>query len=315
MKRDVRGFGLIELMIVLVVLMILTTAAVVVYEYAIRRAHSAQDYVSLNTLHRASELYKADGGQTSGKLFPDIESDAERQQHLLSKGYIEAIQVPVLSDRAFAWDEESQRWQYVDADGQVIADPAVSYNFAQLSPNDFIHSGNWQRQDWGFYSTHGLIFIPTEVIDSSDYSISVSAKLDPHSQNRGGYGVLFETRLDRFGRDWGYAVQFDRGYAGGAIVVRKRISGNEGHHPVLVISNAQNSVIPADASDEWWTQNHDVRVDVRDLGGNQRSVDFYINDQQVFSEFIVENGVDPSENHTGLRSWTVGTEYYSLDLN
>jgi type IV pilus assembly protein PilA len=125
--------------------------------------------------------------------------------------------------------------------------------------NEYITSGAWEATENGLYSDYGLLFIPN---DNESYTITASATLGEatnYGTNSGGYGLLFETVLDKNNKDTGYSLQFDRGYNG--IIIRQRANGNESG-PIIAVTRKDNSLIPSSKRDEWWTETHTVVLSV-----------------------------------------------------
>jgi hypothetical protein len=150
------------------------------------------------------------------------------------------------------------------------------------------------------YSDYGLLFIPN---DNESYTITASATLGEatnYGTNSGGYGLLFETVLDKNNKDTGYSLQFDRGYNG--IIIRQRANGNESG-PIIAVTRKDNSLIPSSKRDEWWTETHTVVLSVTAIpNSNNKSVNVWIDGSKIIDNFIIESAVSLGGN-TGLRTW------------
>ncbi len=114
----------------------------------------------------------------------------------------------------------------------------------------------------------------------SDYSVKISAA---HLMRGNGYGVFFRG-TELAGRTNGYIVQYDPGWGGGAIILRKWINGRE------LYPFATHRMPGFD----WYSEPHDLRVDVR---GNTFTV--YLDGEQIIT---AQDDTYP-EGGIGLRSW------------
>ena len=156
--------------------------------------------------------------------------------------------------------------------------------------DDFANLDDWQT-NWGtFTNQDGQICTSgtaknystcsQSMANMSDYTIDLSGV---HQTRGNGYGVFFRgTELD--GRTNGYIVQYDPGWRGGAIIMRKWVNGRE-------LPPFATYRMP---SYDWYSQPHDLRVDVR---GNTFTV--YLNGEEV----LVAHDDTYPEGGIGLRSW------------
>lgn len=148
-----------------------------------------------------------------------------------------------------------------------------------------------------------------------EYTITSYAKI--HDGDVGGFGIFFDTYLDptNEGLDYGYILQYDRGYAGGALIVRPRQNGSEGN-PIWSYTSGIDRLIPSKADDpEWWAETHKITINVSNIDTQTRQAEFYIDD--VFlGYFTYENQVEDQDLVTGFRGWNQsGTEFYSLRVD
>ncbi|MBT3339197.1 MAG: DUF1080 domain-containing protein [Anaerolineae bacterium] len=123
-----------------------------------------------------------------------------------------------------------------------------------------------------------------DMANMSDYTIDLSGA----ELTRGnGYGVFFRgTDLD--GRTDGYIVQYDPGWRGGSIIMRKWVNGSE-------LYPFATKRLP---DYDWYNESHDMKIDV---SGNTFTI--YLNGEEV----LVGQDDTYSEGGIGLRSWN-GTE-------
>ena len=156
--------------------------------------------------------------------------------------------------------------------------------------DDFVNLDNWET-NWGtFTNQDGQICTSgsaknyntcSQNMDNmSDYSVTLT---DAQLNAGNGYGVFFRgTDLD--GRTDGYIVQYDPGWGGGSIIMRKWIDGRE--LPPFATYRMPDY--------DWYSEPHDLRVDVN---GNTFTV--YLNDEKV----LVGEDDTYTEGGVGLRSW------------
>jgi hypothetical protein len=156
--------------------------------------------------------------------------------------------------------------------------------------DDFENLDNW-KTNWGtFTNPDGQICTSgaaknystcsQDMSNMSDYSVYLT---DAQLKKGNGYGVFFRgSNLD--GRTNGYIVQYDPGWAGGSVIIRKWIDGRE-LEPFAVYRMPGYS---------WYSAAHDMRVDVE---GDTFTV--YLDDQKI----LVGQDDTYSEGGIGLRSW------------
>lgn len=114
----------------------------------------------------------------------------------------------------------------------------------------------------------------------SDYVIQLNGV---ELQAGNGYGVFFRaTELD--GKTNGYIVQYDPGWGGGAIIVRKWINGAE-------LAPFATKKMPGY---DWYGEAHDLKIDVK---GDTFTI--YLNGEEI----LVAQDNTYTEGGTGLRSW------------
>jgi prepilin-type N-terminal cleavage/methylation domain-containing protein len=304
-KNDSNGFTLIELIVVIAILGIILAIAVPSFIGVIAQSKVSADIASLNSLNKATDIYEMINGTENGDVFDGITTDYNRMNELVTEGYLNEIIVPQYEGSEFNWDIDSQVWTYYNA---YTGTTVTKYTFSDLTVADYKKTGTWTDTDDGFYSNYGLLFIEN---DKSEYTINTTATLNAGTS--GGYGILFETSIDSDNKDSGYALQFDRGL--NAIVVRERENGVESS-PIKSVSNKDNSLIPASKTDEWWSEEHDIKLVVSDAidQDGKKSITVYIDNDLVMENFVVDGNSDSTNNYTGFRSWTTGTTYKEMTI-
>jgi prepilin-type N-terminal cleavage/methylation domain-containing protein len=309
---NIKGFSLIELIVVLAVLAIIALIGVPRFLTVMSQSKVNADLASVNALNKATELYAVINKIPMNQdVFEGIETDEARMQTLVDAGKLGKVYEPQMQGEAFEWHVELQSWFYSYFE---IAEASYgTYVFKDLADamSGYRKTGTWRfEEDEGFASTHGLLFIENA---NEAYQIKSSAVLSDDDDD-GGYGILFETTLTDENEDTGYALQFDRGL--NAIVIRPRTNGGEGSS-IITINHSRNELIPDDRTSEWWTQEHDITIEVQPVSGDatRKTVSVLIDDVQIINQFEIDSHVeDPNLNFSGFRSWHEETIYKELEI-
>lgn len=305
-RSDPAGFTLLELVIAIVIISALAVIAVPRIGQILEGSKIKADLMSVSALNRATGYYGTNRPAPGGDIFGGTGPDEARIALLVAEGFLEKPVEAQKSGTEFNWHIPTQRWLY--SLYAVVDGHLSSYLFRNHHPDEFGNTGNWSVTPEGFYSNHGLLFIPN---GQDEYTIVTRAFLDEGTN--GGYGILFETTLDDGNRDTGYVLQFDRGYQG--IIIRPRTNGSESS-PILVVQNGHNPLIPASRRDEWWTREHEITLQVRNVPGqtDRKSVTVYIGGERIIDNFVIESSVAAANNFTGFRSWHQGTTYLEMSI-
>lgn len=189
----------------------------------------------------------------------------------------------------------------------------TSYDFANMTIQDLEDEGalskgfnNWVITDDGLYNqrNYGTIFIPNL---ETEYTISATTSMG--DKTTGGYGIFFETYLSNVQavKETGFILQFDRGYASGAIVLRPRENGKE-LSPVWVLKHNDTDLFPATYEDaSWWSSEHTIEIKVEIISDTQKQATFYIDSNELGS-YVFTYTIDETM-YTGFRAWT-GEAYF-----
>ncbi len=167
--------------------------------------------------------------------------------------------------------------------------------------DDFANLDDWET-NWGtFTNPDGKICTSgwaknyskcsQDMANMEDYTVTVSGA----ELTRGnGYGVFFRgTKLD--GRTEGYIIQYDPGWRGGAIIMRKWVNGRE-------LPPFAEKRLPGF---DWYSESHELKIDVQ---GNTFTA--YLNGEEI----LVGQDDTYSEGGVGLRSWN-GTNICVDDIS
>ncbi len=198
----------------------------------------------------------------------------------------------------------------------------VSINFMNISKEELLEYNpetanidKWSTEvgtplNHQLYSREQSLFIP---ITSDEYTLTVQAKLNNTTYMNGGYGIFFDTTLDSSMRDTGQVFQFDRGYTSGAMIVRERLNGQE-TRPTFFKDNSTD-IFPSKYEDpEWWTDTHEITINVVNIDNNTRMATFYI-DGTYLGSITYEDIITDETVYVGFRGWSSSpTTYYSLHV-
>ncbi len=176
----------------------------------------------------------------------------------------------------------------------------------------------------------GRIFVPNSYLN---YFVTVVAALNESTlnsegqpRNDGGYAVMFETKLDSKNNDAGFALQFDRGYGNGEIVIRSReIKPNSKDLPQTYENSPlfRYKDLPNKKDDpEWWAKEHQLELQVKGLEGenekgHNKNLSVYLDEQHLFDFTFKSELEEIDENYVGLRVWhesSVNIEFVGLEI-
>lgn len=156
--------------------------------------------------------------------------------------------------------------------------------------DEFANLDNW-KSNWGTFtiedgkictsgSAKNYNTCSQNMENMSDYTIKV---INAELNQGNGYGIFFRgTELN--GQTNGYIVQYDPGWGGGSIIMRKWINGRE--LPPFATKRMPGY--------DWYSEPHDIQVNVQ---GNTFTV--YLNGEEV----LVGQDDTYTEGGIGLRSW------------
>jgi type IV pilus assembly protein PilA len=320
MKRN-SGVTIVELLIVIVIMGIIAAFAVVNVNSILTNTRIKVDTFNLGTLNSVTEDYATYKSITSGDIFVGVSTDNDRMNTLISNGYLEGIVVAQQNDAVFSWDVDNQTWTLVGGEVGSLDGGSTNYVFSSSTLEDVIDDGavsinmsKWSDEDGYIINSTGetRIFFP---ISLNTYTVSVSAQLSPGSN--GGYGIFFDTYLqnDNEDRDYGYVLQFDRGYDSGSLIVRPRTNGSEGS-PVWILKAKSSDLFPTYAIDpSWWSDTHQIKIVVTNVSETTRKASFYV-DNVYFGEMTYNNVISDKDIYTGFRGWgSYTTKFYSISVN
>jgi len=315
-KINNKGFSLIELIVVIIIMAVMIGMITPLFLGWVERAQRSADFTNIDRLNRATTLYTVENDIMEEDVFYHYDTDEERLNALLDGNYINIIPEPKIPNSEFSWSVPFQLWYSNVYEVNSSTAHSASYIFGGSSLDEYITTDRWDMEDGGLLSHYGRLFLENP---NEEYTISVRATLSEGSN--GGYGILFDSKYiedeDNFNnsKDTGYILQFDRGANGLKLEYRDGATTSNGGSGDR-FTNSDSSVIPESNDDSWWTEPHDIKLDVRmaDEENNIKQVDVLIDGDVVISNYEFESTVNAAENHTGFRSWHEDTLYESLEI-
>lgn len=297
------GFTLIELVAVLVILGLLALLILPRVSAFTETAGIRTDLANIRTLNKTTLMYAvSDPAISLNDIFPGSSSDADKIQKLVDANFINETVEPVVEGASFSWEDSLQKWVY--SSFELGLGIGGSYYFGSDSTFDNLRKvgDSWVYMEDGLFSDGGdhRIFFSNNL---EEYTLRVLATMLPGGSNREGYGLFFETSLDKddYRRDSGYILQYDRGYAGGEIIIRERKNGRENTVPLLRLKPEE---YVEGFTDTWWEQTHEIRLDIQQSQNEgKKKLDAWIGGVQMVDGWEFESHLEPENNFTGFRTW------------
>lgn len=308
-----QGFTLIELIIALAVMSVILLIAIPNYSATL---DISKEKLCVNHRHEIMDDYKifsfTDKDLTLEKFVENSDKYFDKELKCPSGGTYSVVDGEIICSIHGKIDE-------------TLKD-TVKYDF---SSDDFAMDQlsnpitNRELEDWEIVEKDGKKYLSNKktgqnrIFLENDYSqYSITSKLalggdilhgNGNTKRGRGYGISFETSTDKNGNDTGYIFQFDSGYSTGKFLFRKRTNGRESS-PFLVIE--PSDVIPG-FTNNYWTDEHDVKVDVTDHSPNKKQVKIYIDGTEITNgkEVIVDSLDKEKQNYVGIRTWDKSTVY------
>jgi prepilin-type N-terminal cleavage/methylation domain-containing protein len=285
-----KGFTLIELVVVIAIIGVLSLLIVPnVFSY-VESARVAYDNANVKILNNATALLAAELDTSTIELFDGIDSDTEKMEFLLDRGYLSDIPTPKSENARYLFSMINGVW---------------SFNNAFLFYSDFTTNDNIiDLYNKGFKVINGVLMPTTSGenralfsgTNDTDYNIKIDAKYSTSSSSQTGYGIYY--RATNAGTDKtavsGYCFQFDPG-AGSLFTVRKVVNGKESS---AFQSIPMKTIFPSGFDIK---ANHNIEIDV--VGTRQI---IKVDGVQVF-DF---NDSTFTQGSVGVRTWNNSTTQF-----
>lgn len=110
-KSISKGFTLVELLVIIIIVGVLTGIIMVASGAAINRAKRNADISTVKSLNTATVVYKTDKNLYSkSDVFFDFSTDEDRIRALFENGQISSTPIPTVAGSSFCWKISSQKW-------------------------------------------------------------------------------------------------------------------------------------------------------------------------------------------------------------
>lgn len=250
MKGQNKAVTVVELLAVIVIIAIISAIAFVVVGNLIERTKQRADEQIVSMLDEATRLYWMGNDMPSGDIFQGLDTDSSRINALFSSGYLSSIPQTNNQEISFIWNIKDQKWT-IEEGGPIsgLILPDFDFSTDRLIDADITYStGNWTDQGDSISTSYGFLYFSNP---QTTYTIATVARLGFNENYLGGYGILFDITLDEQNREEGYALQIDRGYSHGEIVIRERYVSLTGQVREDII------ITRFPVGFKWWDQRRD----------------------------------------------------------
>lgn len=315
-RKKKNGFTLVEIIVVITIVSILAMVVIPAMTRYFDLSKEKSDIGQLGLLNRVTQVYRLENREQDPFSERDAES-ATLMNKLVSENFLSSPVIPLVSGASYQWSLPENQWIYLKEDGVYL-----SLLLKDVNLLDYIKEGSWTQSTTGVKSSYGLLFVSNP---KNHYTFTSKATLGPgsfSSGTSGGYGILFETTLNENNKDTGYVLQIDRGYAAGEITIRPREAGVE-KSPILRLGNFTNPtgvqryspIIPASKTDPWWTEEHEVTIEVASSSvPGKKNLTVYIDGEMVIESFSINSAPSDGEKFSGVRSFQAETTYQEFTI-
>ena len=152
-----RGFTLVEVIIVIIIVAVLGTILALEAFKVIERSKISTDISNLKTLNKVTPFYAYEMKKEED-IFEGFEEDFSKIEELFEKGFLDKIIKSKVKDSLFIWDINTQKWYYISEKASNIL--SNSYIFSKMKMTDFIFNSwgggggsTWSITEKGLYST------------------------------------------------------------------------------------------------------------------------------------------------------------------
>ncbi|AIO18014.1 hypothetical protein KQ51_00110 [Candidatus Izimaplasma bacterium HR1] len=275
-----KGFTMIELLIVIVVMGIIAGFSVLTVSEVIHASQEKADINNLNTLNVATENYIMFEEANSTDAFEGINSDLDRITKLLTEGYIDIRVTPQQDTATFGWNTIDQEWQLF-VDGNPYSEETSGYNFGDITIDDAINDGMYvyQENNITYDEDEGrLVFDPKKgktlkSTSADEYSFTVRWS----TENLNDARILFlfdyhdDTDLDK---GEGFSILFRKNT--NFVRLHTLTNGTKFSNPIT-FNYASSGIIPNyTVDDSWYGEVHTTKLVITRVNSTTKNVAIHV---------------------------------------
>lgn len=192
-----RGFGITELLTVLVIVGILSSAYFLSFADVMNNVKAKTDEANLRTLNSATKIYKELYPSQNYDIFYGIYSNSARIQALISTNCLACKTDPEQQHAKFIWSIPEQYWIIELYEAGPPLSPlgnsfeAISSEMIDLITQFYIDHGNYPR-DWGDFKYSDLGLDPSDWDGPIDHICYMTAGSLIRIRPEEGYSFTFE---------------------------------------------------------------------------------------------------------------------------
>ena len=313
MKKLNKGFTMIELLIVIAIIGVLSATATPKLMKELRKGKVAKIQHNLGVIRSKLSL-----DETLLDEFPDLANEEEGDVTDLLISYSIEPTLAFTDSDGVSYSETDQVVDTRDNTGGWLYDREEGVIYANLPDGAYTYD-----EEYEIWDEDGSEYVVYDFTDIDDFSVGAASNIDGWSaatQNgyqsaltlntydeysiettvtftgtNSGYGIYIQANEDSSG----YILQYD--YQLGKLIIKPRAINDSGS--VKETGGSTNTTLSTiDKTSSWWTDEHDITINVTNDDENTQNVEIIIDDEIITSDYKIPTS--DADNYTGIRSWT-----------